>query len=95
MAQIEARFDDTIIVVWRDGEIAGDARYVKPLYIESFLYESTRLGPPEGPYSEGDHLLTALGFCLLANRILPEGTEYRGDLPADRESTDDDGVPLL
>lgn len=95
MARIEARLDDTVIVVWRDGELSGDGLFVNPVNVEAALMDGARLGPPEGPYSETDHLSTPLGFCLIVERVLPDGYELRGDLPAERDARTEDGDDLF
>lgn len=96
MAQIRGYVDYEQVFVWTDGQVTGDPYYVRALYQADAEFQLTRLGPPEGPFSEGDHLETALGFTSLLGTItIDDGLVLQGDIPPDRDATDADGNWLL
>ena len=90
MAEITATLNGETLVTWRDGVLSGGV-WATQMYVNAAYCYGTRLGPPEGPHSFGNHLDTPLGVMLIASMTLPEGVQLQGDLPPERESTDDDG----
>lgn len=96
MAQIRGYVDYQQVFVWTDGQITGTRYYVGNILAADARYQLTRLGPPEGPFSEGDHIETALGFMFLLGTIVTDdGLVLQGDIPPDRDAKDADGNWLL
>ena len=67
-------------VQWEDGRLSGDAGAVALALLLATTADP--VGPPEGPYTERDHLQDPLSAIMLIRDLFQPGTvSVEGDIP--------------
>jgi hypothetical protein len=68
-------------LTWEDGKLSGDPLAILLVEGEAGKMEGRTVGPPEGPYTDGDHIKDPLSTLMLLTPLFVPGYTVVGDLP--------------
>jgi len=68
-------------IVWEDGVLSGDYYVVTLADIEMRVAEGVTVGPPEGPYTQTNHVTDPLSALILMIPLFDPDFHASGDLP--------------
>lgn len=73
---------ETYTVTWEAGEVRGDLEAVEAIQRRARYWEGRIVGPPTGPFTETDHLRSALSAILVMDSVFQEILSTKGRIPS-------------
>ncbi len=85
--------DQVVELAWDGGKLTGDP--VAVARVEAEAQVRVRVGPPTGPFTEGDHLSDPFSALLLIDAVLDEIGVLDGDIPEAPGAEEDEDAEVL